>query len=160
MCNYVWHFHRDEYHWHMQPQGPLSADMQNISRAIPDALRPFPRVAVHSPYHPGAPQKATVSKAHTAAFILPGLCRTLAASACRTRRLEAAQHKLCGGIDAGGTCWAPLFQFESLNWATDARCMDAQREYYARLRNESFCVGEAAVLDLYDIEPMPQLALY
>ena len=144
MCNYLWHYHRDEYSWRMQmvPNGDWRINRkdkimkQQVDRAYyydskevkSEWMVPIPRSSIHLRYvidkktgkaFTGYPPPSVVEE-----IIKEGLCYSAGFKYCPekcTRFNETSLHYV-------------LYSFEYWNWFWDKRCMTEQYQHYANVR--------------------------
>eukprot|EP01089_Gocevia_fonbrunei_P003464 TRINITY_DN13439_c0_g1_i2.p1 TRINITY_DN13439_c0_g1~~TRINITY_DN13439_c0_g1_i2.p1 ORF type:complete len:210 (+),score=39.68 TRINITY_DN13439_c0_g1_i2:97-726(+) len=132
MCNFVWHFHRDEYNWHLQEHlhgwnesldGQISPQELTALASDPVLTTPKARVSIHAPYSYkwgngiSSRKDSNVEIRHWA---VEGYCRS--------RKMEP---KMCKSIPNSGPIQKSLFQFEFSEWLWDDRCKKAHDEHYA-----------------------------
>lgn len=129
MCNYLWHFHRDEYHFHLQALDPdwsgsvpgqIPATDLKALLANESLTHPVARIAVHWTYHS--------RKGHTPEW---GFADALLQGACLSAN-KVLDSYLCKGYDRSHV-QDNLFEFSRNSWVWDSRVGIAQATHYTNV---------------------------
>ena len=175
VCNYVWHFHRDEYEWSLQPMAPASPTLARLrptrsscARSSPPtaaqrppsqqdislagATTPVARVAMHSGYstgigHDGIGKKGKRAQAIIRDILVEGYCRAMQV-AHRTPRAGVCD--ACA--PAEGSLHENLFRFEThymeQTWLWDRPgCAAAQAQHYRAIADAGLPAFDDAAVE-------------
>lgn len=149
MCNYVWHFHRNDYTWHYHNyqqnrpswDTPIPGQIHKFNFLTLDNLKPRARVSTHASYTILGQHLYNAHKPELIAVpMTQGFCYALLAQA-KTQRERESWSRACQivRISSSSTYQVLLFRFESwLSWEWSPHTHEAQMVHYDTVKRAPY----------------------
>ena len=136
IANYLWHFHRDEYVWHMEERmdsnnydGP--DELTEFPNITAEMRKPYPKFCIHYRYIYSISMKVDqVLKIDSSNWKTRDIL--MREGYCYSGGFDLTSD-LCTEFDAN-SLQESMFEFEDHTWNWDVRCLSEQKAHYARLQ--------------------------